>query len=77
MTPEEAKRIADAGLEDYDGAPLSRADVAVILARIDAQQDELDDVLVYLRRHERDQMLGITPPTLAELIAGLERREHR
>ena len=38
---------------------------------------ELDDVLTFLRRHERDQVLGITPPPLADLIAALERGEHR
>lgn len=39
--------------------------------------DELGDVLDFLRRHERDQVLGITPPSLADIIAALQRGEHR
>jgi len=38
---------------------------------------ELDDVLEFLRRHERDQVLGIATPSLADLIDALERGEHR
>lgn len=39
--------------------------------------DELDDVVTFLRRHERDQAIGIAVPPLAELIDALERGEHR
>lgn len=42
-----------------------------------AVEDEIDDVLVFLRRHERDQIIGITPPPLADIITALERGEHR
>lgn len=46
--------------------------------RADEQADlELSDVLTFLRRHERDGLLGITAPPLAELIQALERGEHR
>jgi hypothetical protein len=38
---------------------------------------ELDDVLEFLRRHERDQVLGITPPSLSDIIAALQRGDHR
>lgn len=40
-------------------------------------EQELDDVLEFLRRHDRDQILGIKVPPLADLIAALERGEHR
>lgn len=40
--------------------------------------DELDDVLVYLRRYKRDSaVLGVAVPPLDQLIAALERGEHR
>lgn len=45
--------------------------------RWDGADGELKEVLRFLRRHDRDQVLGITPPTVAELIAALERGEHR
>ena len=38
---------------------------------------ERDDVVEFLRRHERDQVLGITPPSLADIIDALQRGEHR
>lgn len=40
------------------------------------REDELDDVLRLLRRHDADQVRGITPPTMSELIGALERGEH-
>jgi hypothetical protein len=39
--------------------------------------DEIEDVLVFLRRYERDQVLGIAVPPLGELIRALELGEHR
>lgn len=37
---------------------------------------ELEQVVEYLRRHERDQVLGLPVPPIGELIRALERGEH-
>jgi hypothetical protein len=46
-------------------------------SRNDGAEEERNEVLAFLRRHDADQVLGITPPPLADLIAQLERGEHR
>lgn len=46
-------------------------------SRADGADEEVREVVAFLRRHDADQVLGIKPPPLADLIAQLERGEHR
>jgi hypothetical protein len=52
---------------------------SLVQAAMDAatKDEELDDVVTFLRRHERDRVLGIGLPDMADLIQALERGEHR
>lgn len=56
----------------------SGTDIA-LQALLDTERaDELDDVVTFLRRHERDaDVLGIQTPPLREIIEALERGDHR
>lgn len=76
MTPDEAKKLAaENGVDYFSAADLQAAFSAEMM---DEQADlELELVLTWLRRHERDQLLGITPPSISDLIVALERGEHR
>ena len=69
------KAESDAAVAEAEGD----AEWAALNAeRADEQADlELDDVLTFLRRHERDQLLGIVAPPLAALIEQLKAGEHR
>lgn len=62
---------AEKMVSDMNGWPSSFVDICDRQAEL-----ELDQVLDYLRRHERDQVLGLPAPSIGELISALERGEH-